>query len=289
MKDLESLEPQVPEEEIAEAAEQPAEETPKAPEAPEAEKPEEKEEKKQTLVPHQALHEERKRRQEIEAQLRNERAERQRNEQIIAQRLQELYQASQQQNQPQVPSETEDPLAASLHGVKVTQEQLKQLQTRMAQEDWQRQQVAQQQQLIGWAQSQAAEFQRETPDFPEAYQHMRTIRMGELEEMGLTPQQIQHTLVQDELWVFQHAAQTGRNPAEIVYGMAKRTGWQKKQAGEQKIETLQKGLQASKSLGNGGGSAGMPTPEQIANMSEEEFGALKAKLAKSGKRISDVI
>lgn len=290
----ESLDPPVPEEEIAAAAEQPAaEEKPVVEEkAEKQDKPED--DKKHTLVSHAALHAERERRKEIETQLRLERQERQRNEAIVADRLKQLYEAHQQGQQPQAPDEATDPLGAALHGQKLTQQQLRQLQERVAQEDWQRQQAANQQQFVTWAASQAEEFRKETPDFDDAYKHVREFRLGELEAMGLNRQQIAQTLYNDEMWIFQHAAQAGKNPAQLVYAMAQRTGYKpgaKEEAdkNKEKIETLQKGLEASKTLGNGGAQAGWPTPEQIANMPEDQFDALKAKLKKQGKVLSDIL
>ena len=108
--------------------------------------------------------------------------------------------------------------------------------------------------------------------------------------MGLSAEQVSTTLRNDELWLIHNAHQTEQNPGEIIYRMAKNTGFQKKSevTPEKKIETLQKGAEASKGLAAGSGSSA-PTPEQIAAMSDDEFATFKAGLQKKGKRLSDVL
>lgn len=291
MKNLaQEMEPPVPQEEI-EAADTPVEAA--EPEAKAEEPKEEKQEAEQVkVVPHQALHEERQRRKEAQAEIARLRQEQAQRDAILSERLNQLYQASQPQPQLRDPQQDPDPLAAMAHNQQLTLQQLADLQKRVATEDWQRQQAQAAQQLVGWAQQQAVEFKAEKPDFDQAYNHVKSIRMGELQAMNLSPQQIAQTLYQDEMWVLQHAAQSGKNPAEILYNMAERTGYKLKQEqapAEQKMETLQKGTQAAKTLGSGGAPAGTPTPEQIANMNDEEFEKLKADLRAKGKRISDII
>jgi hypothetical protein len=286
MKDLNELEPEVPAEEIA-ADDQPAEETPKAEEPKEPPKAE-PEEKKQTMVPHGALHEERQKRKQFEHQLAQERAERQRNEAIMADRLRQLYEVA----QPKPPNEQEDPVGAAIHGVKMTQEQLAQIQRRQQYDDQQRQAEHHQRQVITWAAGQADEFRAENPDFDDAYSHLRGMRTAELKAMGLSPPEVAQALYNDEMWVFQRAAQSGRNPAELAFNMAQAAGWKKaevKAPPVEKIEQINKGMGAAKALGTSGGQAGMPTPEQIAAMDDHEFAQFKAELGKKGKRISDVM
>jgi hypothetical protein len=285
MDNLESLQPPIPEEEIAAADDQPAEV--KTPVEGEKKEPRE-DEKKQTLVPHAALHEERKKRQELEARFRQETTERQRREAVLADRVQQLYAAAQQNNQPQI--DANDPIAVHEHKLAQLERANAEQAQRQQWEDQQRQQASQTQALIGWAQGQAQEFKAEAPDFDAAYKHVADNRVNQLRAMGLSPQEINAAMVRDELWVYDQAYRTGKNPAQVIYEMAKNTGYAgRKDNPEQKMQTLQKGLEASKNLGNGGGQAGWPTAEQIADMPEADFAALKAKLRKSGKVLSDLM
>ena len=283
------LEPDVPAEEIAAADEQPAEETPEV-EPPKAEKPkEEKTEEREKFVPHQALHEERERRKEAQ----REAAELKRNQQVLSDRLNQLWNTVQQPKQeaPQFrdPDKDPDPLEALKHNQQLLAQRAFQEESHRQQQE----QIARQQdgarRLASWGASQAQEYRKENPDFDDAYQHIRNVRAAELQEMGLAGDELLGALWNDEMTIFQRAYQSGRNPAEIAFNMAKATGWQKKQEAkaEEKIESLQKGAGASKTLGAGGGSPGKPTPEQIAAMSEDEFAEFKASL--KGKRVSDVI
>ncbi len=285
------LEPAVPQEEIAAGEPAPeAQEAPQqAPEAPAADAKEVKadEPKEEKLVRLEALHEERKKRQ----QLKSENEQLRQHQAVLADRLNQLYQA--QQPRQQVPDASVDPLAN--HEARLAQqEQRAQWLAEQEQNRAQQAQHAQQrQQVVNWYGSQAAEFAKETPDFGGAYEHMKQLRGAELMAMGYNALEARQVLENDELAVVAKAYQAGENPAAVIYRMAQATGYKKGAkapvAAEEKMKTLQKGVEASKTLGAGGASAGNPTPEQLANMSDSEFSEFKEKLAKKGQRMSDVL
>lgn len=296
-----SLEPEVPREEIEQAAEETPQETPqenpeerstKEREAEEAADPAAKAAEVQKNL-NAALREERQKRKELEGRWRQEAAERQQRDQLLQDRLNQLWASQNQGPQLRDPKTDPDPLDALAHNQNLALQAMQQMHHRQATEDARARQQQQVQSLVGWARAQAAEFAQETPEFGEAYSYVVGNRRAELEALGYQGDNLLQALHNDELMVYQQAAQTGRNPAEIIYTMAKNTGFkrvepkQPKEVAEQKIETLQKGLAASKDLS--GGATGKPTAEQIANMSEEEFAELKAKLKKQGKSLSDVI
>jgi hypothetical protein len=258
---------------------------------------EQKPDDKKTVVPHAALHEERERRKEIQKAFEEEKRQNAIFRDTMSRRMQELFQASQQsrqQQQPQFrdPNADPDPVAALAHNQQLTVQQLAQIQHDRQQQDQRARQADYEQRVISWAQTQAEEYRQANPDFDDAYNHLRMVRVQELQAMGLPVEQIKQTLYNDEMWVYHHAAQARKNPAEIAHNMAKASGWKPKaneQAGEQKIDALQKGAGAAKTLGNGGGEAGLPTLEQIAAMSEDDFAALKAKFAKQGKDLMAMV
>ena len=288
------LEPEVPEEEIAAADEQPAEEAPvveEKVEKPAAEKPVEEKEK---FVPHAALHEERELRKELKAEV-----ERLRQSLAVQNdRFQQLWQVVQPQQQaPQFrdPKSDPDPMEALAHNQAILAQQAQEAAQHRQQNEQRNQMQEHARRLTGWASAKAQEYAQENPDFPEAYKHIRMVRAQELQAMGYQGQELAERLYNEELGIFHEAAQRGLNPAEIAFNMARAAGWkpapkeQAKPTAEEKIETLQKGAQAAKTLGSGGAPSGMPTPEQIAAMGEEEFEELKAKLRSKGKRLSDII
>jgi hypothetical protein len=292
MSDLATaLEPEVPKEEIeaanAELPNEGEEAEVKAEEKQEAKQ----EEEKAKFVPHQALHEERERRKALAAEL----AQTKQQMAVFNDRLQQLYQVKQQENAPQFrnPETDPDPLQAMQHNMALLARQNDEMRQAMMARGQQEQQSAQQahqaQQLIEWGQANAAEFKQQAPDWDDAYAHIRTVRAKELQAMGYRGANLENALKNDEFGVLVQSYQQGRNPAEMVYALAQAAGYAKKASGEQKIEQIQKGQGASKTLGNGSGGSGMPTPEQIAAMSEDDFAAFKSKLAKQGKSISDVL
>lgn len=274
------LEPEIPAEEIA--AEQPAEETSQV----EAEQPkEEKKDPSEKNVPHGAFHEERQKRKAAEQELNQLRQ----NQAVIADRYNQLWQAVNQQQQPQIPSEDVDPLTN--HRVRLAMAERAQQQLAAELQARRQQDAASQQEQAFRAHVSGLEvaFVKEKPDYPQALQFARERRAQELEALGYPPEEIPTRLQNDAMAIAWDALRQGRNPAAAIYAAAEVMGYKRKEVqGQQKIETLQKGTQAAKTLGNGQ-PAGVPTPEQIADMSDIEFAEFKAKLAKKGQRISDVL
>jgi hypothetical protein len=278
------LEPEVPPEEIAAAETQ---ETPQ--ETPKEEAKPEVVEKEKT-VPHGAFHEERERRKALQRELEEARRERA----VLNDRFERLFAAQKQAEAPQYrdPEKDPDPLTAMQHNDQINRQRLEAMQQQLAQDNERRQHEFYESQVIAWGQERANEYRQEVPDFDDAYQHIRMVRANELHAIGYNVAEIKQALRNDELGIINEAGKRGRNPAEIVYNMAKAAGYTGKkpaQDAEQKIEQLQKGQQAAKTVGNGAASSGWPTAEQIADMSEDDFAALETRLKKSGKTLSDII
>ena len=269
----EQAQEEVPQEVAQEVAELVAEEAKDAPteevkdEAKEAPKPDK-------TVPLAALHEERKRRQELQAQLAHT-AERQR---VMEERFQQMQQHWQAANAPRAPDYDTDPLGHTKFELGQTQEQLKQIRERQERSEQERQAYAQQQQyysaVAGEVSRAESEFSQEVPDYIDAVKHYKSSRIAQVMAIGYD-QQTASQIVQNEAFqIADIALRNGRNPAEAAFEIAKAAGWSgKKQAkeGAQKIETLQKGVKASSSLGSGGTPTGKLTIDAVANMSPHEF------------------
>jgi hypothetical protein len=282
MSDLaKSLEPPVAEAEVAAADEQPTQNTETKEEAVVEVQKDEGE--RQKTVPHQALHEERKRRQEAEASLRQVRE----SQQVMEQRFQALW----QQVQPKevVPDKEQQPLEYIDHELAQTKQKIAQWENWQAQQQQMQQRQQQAAQLAHWAKNEASSFAAEKSDFKPAYEHLMQLKAREFHARGVPNESIPHAIAEFELGVFWEAHQQGKNPGELMYRMAQSTGYANKPNAEAKVQTLNKGMEAAKTLGNSGVQGGMPTPEQIAEMSEEQFEVFKAELSKKGKRLSDVM
>ena len=237
------------------------------------------------LVRLEALHEERGKRKELARQLEQEKQARAAFEATMQERMNQLYQAA--HPQPQV--DPNDPLAVQAHELAQHRQFLQTLAHKQANEEMQSRQIQAQQSLANWARSEAEEFKKQTPDFDGAYKHVVAQRTAQLRAMGLSPPEANQALIRDELWVYDHARQTGKNPGEVIYEMAKNTGYKPSGSSpEQKMDALQKGVEASKGLANGSPPS-MPSPQQIADMSPSQFNEFKAKLQKKGLRLSDVL
>jgi hypothetical protein len=110
------------------------------------------------------------------------------------------------------------------------------------------------------------EFEAETPDFKAAYNHLLNSRAAELRAIGYdTPQSLHEALIADELAIAQMAFQRGKSPAEMLYNLANQRGYKKEQAADpskgsaaEKLEAIERGQAANKSLSNAGGSSGDP-------------------------------
>lgn len=74
------------------------------------------------------------------------------------------------------------------------------------------------------------EFAVSAPDYGAARNYVWDQRGPELMELGLTQEQAIAQLEADELQIIEQAVQRGRNPAEVMYNIAKHRGYQAKAA-----------------------------------------------------------
>lgn len=153
-------------------------------------------------------------------------------------------------------------------------------------------------------QQDAVRFAQTTPDFVHAYNHMFNVRGAMLEDQGYQPEQIRQIVAREERELVQRAVQAGKSPAEMIYQMAGRFGYQKPvpQAGDtagdakpaadakpngggetkkpsvtEEIARIKAGQEAGKTLSGAGGAANELSVEGLVSMSEEEFAALLRK------------
>ena len=122
------------------------------------------------------------------------------------------------------------------------------------------------------------QFAAQTPDYQPAYQHAWGVMERMAASIGTTPQQI-------ERMIAAQALQAGRNPGQAVYEFAKAAGYTGPQPAkapeppaDQVMQTLERGAQAARSVGGGGGrTPPRITLEAIANMSPREYADLERR------------
>jgi hypothetical protein len=230
------------------------------------------------LVPLAALHEERTRRREMAQRIEQMEASQRQRDQILEQRLAQLAQARQQEQQP---SFDENPAQHLLQGQQQLHQAINQNAMQMA--EFQRQQQAQVaiQQLSQAVVRNEAEFVQKAPDYMQAVEYLAQQRAAELAADGLDDDLAAGRAREELRNLALTRAMQGQNPAEVAYKLAKARGYAPKAQGstpQEKIQSHQKGVAAARSIGSGGStqSSGKITAERLASMSDKEFAELTA-------------
>lgn len=106
------------------------------------------------------------------------------------------------------------------------------------------------------------EFTKTTPDFEQAYAHVRNVRLADLQDAGLPKADAIAALNQEELRFAATQLEKGKNPAEAMYAVAKRYGYTAAAApdpAKQAAAQQQKAEQQVGRLANGQFAAKQPT------------------------------
>lgn len=144
------------------------------------------------------------------------------------------------------------------------------------------------------------DFRGHTPDYDDAAAHFAESRKAELAETGLTGRDLDAALADDLTKVVARAIQTGKDPAEIVYKLAKGRGFGATAAvpatpasntsaiddAATRLQTVAKGQEQAKSLGSGGTPPGATavTWGSVANLKGAAFDAAFDKLRAQERR-----
>ena len=253
----------------------------KEPEAKEPKKEEKKEEKKEVKEtktdddPHaenhrKALSEARREQKELKKRLDEEakaRAE-------LDRKFNEFIKAATAQPEP---DKTTQPVDYFEHKYKKLEQELAQERQWRQQQEATRQQQTQYQQFQYAVTQAAAPFINQTPDYGDAYKHVMETKYEELKLAGLPEEHIPAQIATWEAQFAAHNMNSGANPAERLYALAKRLGYQgkpkPKSEAETKLETVQRGQEAAKTL-SGGGEAVELSLATLEQMSDEQIRAL---------------
>jgi len=135
--------------------------------------------------------------------------------------------------------------------------------------------------IISKAAAQEVEFKKTAPDYDDAGAFLLQSRIDELKEIGYDDKQIMGIVSNEKLAIAQKALADGKNPAAVVYAMAKRRGYAPKKAdaapdpaklATEKIAALGKGQEQAQSLSGTRGQGPSPlTAARLLEMSEADF------------------
>ena len=213
-------------------------------------------------VPHQAMHAERTRRQELERRL-------------------EALEAAQAPKEEEPAPEWADPVIDPEAHRKWQEHQNAQMQARLDAIEANTKEQGEVRQRFETAERLEREFMAENPDYGAAVQHLHASRVAELRGQGMADAEISAQISKDANALFDAAQMIGMNPAQLLYQRAHQAGYTKEEQPAQtddgdKIVALaeaQKNTQGLSSAG-GGEQKGKLTASQLAEMSEEEMAKL---------------
>lgn len=169
-------------------------------------------------------------------------------------RLEQLNSKPPEVPDPPAPDPNTDPLGAMMHQLATVNKTVAQLQAQLVQQQQQSQQLTEFQRFQQQVHTLRNEFVKTTPDFDAAYAHVRDARVADLKMLGYTEDKIQRQLFEEEATLAQNAIKQGRNPAQVVYEMAKRHGYTAKPGTaaptppDNKLASIQQAQAAAKSL-----------------------------------------
>lgn len=176
---------------------------------------------------------------------------------------------------------------------KKTHETVDEIRKRLDAQELQNRQRAEQSEIVGKYQVDAAKFAQANPDFGSAYNYLLTARANELVAMGYdNPTDIHNALVSDEMAIAQMALGRDKSPAQMIYELAQQRGYKKPQADKSgdaaaRLDTIERGQNANKSLSNTGGTSGDGdiTAAMLLKMPNDEFEAWCEKHPAKAKKI----
>ena len=179
----------------------------------------------------------------------------------------------------------DDPIS-DLAGVKAA------LKTFIAQQKAEREQegqVTQQQRaiqtLVSTVEEYEADFTADHPDYPKAAAHYKQARREELEEMGYAGEALQRELATDLLGLARRAIDGGRDPAEVVYGLAKKRGFAAgKEQADAKLRTIAEAAKGGRTPSGAKPGAGRVTYEMVAKAKGADRDAMWAKLREQERK-----
>lgn len=172
----------------------------------------------------------------------------------LEQTLKQMQEQAQQTPGVKPPDPETDPLGHTMYELAEVKKMITALNQNIQLQDQAAKQMDSLQNFVSAAQEQGQAFAEKTPDFDQAYQYIRNVRIQDMRDMGLNDAEIKESLFREELQVSSHAMQNGINPAEFIYRIAQRYGYrptavppqqQQQQNPADRMAALQRGMQAA--------------------------------------------
>ena len=215
------------------------------------------------MVPQGALHQERERRKQAEAQF---------------QALQEKLAAIEAKLNPPPEIVIPDPVLDPKGFKQFQIDQINQRAKEQADNERRQMEAQQHQQVMARLNQDVQAFRATTPDYDTAFQHAVKVRQEELAFYGNAPEQIAAQLETDVQAIVAQAYSQGKNPAELFYAYAKMRGYQTPVAPQPnpavaQVAALAEAQKQTQSLAPAGGPAndGGMTLETLSRMSEADL------------------
>lgn len=181
---------------------------------------------------------------------------------------------------PEIPDYEQDPAGYLYYQNQQLQKQVEELSKGHQQTTEQTQHQEQTRQIINDISVQERAFANKNPDYQDAYNFVKGVKAKELQSYGLNDAQVEHELSRMALQTGYAALQHGKNPGEVIYNMAQAYGYAKQeqppveqpvneqmQKDKATLETIEKGLEASKTLD----SSGKPSAEELLKIEDEDL------------------
>lgn len=171
-----------------------------------------------------------------------------------------------------------DPLGYLTQQINAVGDQVKAMQQQTAQTTEKTAQEVAAQRFVSTVNDQVHSFEKDHTDYQDAYKHLIGLRTADYQLRGMTPDQIQQAIANEEIQIAQGALRQGKNVAEVTYALAQRYGYQAKTApvtapaekAESKLDTIKKGMETS-----GVSERSSPPPtystDAIKSMSDAQF------------------
>lgn len=230
------------------------------------------------LVPHEALHEERVKRQALERRL----AE---------------FERAQQQPPPRQQAQTDGEIDENENPLGAIAQLKARLRERDEVEAEQARISSENRDIVARMAPRVEAYAKEHPEYGEQFMYVRESRAAELQLLGYPPNAIGQQIQAEEMALARQALANDLDPGEVIAKLATARGWRAKEAApapkedpkpdpeaSKKIERLQAGQRAAKSSSAGGGS-GPDAEMTLDRLASLDGAAFDAAFAKHGARL----
>lgn len=130
-----------------------------------------------------------------------------------------------------------------------------------------------------------ADFETDHPDYKEAQLHFKAARRAEFEDMGFAGRELESELAKDLIGLVRRAMSGGRDPAEVVYNLAKKRGFQSgKTQTDNKLKEIAAAAKAGTTPAPGRHGDNRLTPDAVNKLKGAAYDSAWEKLREQERR-----